>query len=94
MHCDCSICNYDYEGFDYVNIVIRKARREHVCCECKEIIKVGSNYQYVHGVYDAHWYTYKTCQRCVTIRDDYCSSGFVYGWLYEQIGECLGYEVV
>jgi hypothetical protein len=57
----------------------RTARKEHICCECRDKIKVGDKYEYVSGLWDGIWREYKTCRICVKIRDDFFSCGFYYG---------------
>ncbi len=46
----------------------RIARKEHTCCECGRIIKVGEGYFYFVGLLedpgDLKFATYKTCAMC------------------------------
>lgn len=41
-----------------------RARKEHVCCECRERINVGERYQKIFAIGDGDVYTYKTCEFC------------------------------
>jgi hypothetical protein len=46
-----------------------KARKEHKCCECGKIIKIGEDYHYFFGIwedYDCGRFVgeYKTCLEC------------------------------
>jgi hypothetical protein len=50
---------------------IRRARREHRCCECDGTIKVGDTYEYVSGVWDNQGASFKTCLACAGIRKWY-----------------------
>lgn len=42
----------------------RKARKIHKCCECREEIKKGDNYQYSSGVWDRETLDFKQCMNC------------------------------
>lgn len=48
---------------------IRKARKEHRCCECRLPIRAGETYQHVWGVWDGHMETFKTCAACHWLRN-------------------------
>jgi hypothetical protein len=91
ISCDCSI-DYDYEPAKIYREEYPKAKKEYKCCECGENIKPGQKYQKVTGLWDDIWSTYKTCMPCVNIRDRYCPHGFYFGFLREQISECLGFN--
>ena len=45
------------------------ANREHDCCECRRGIKVGDKYFRFSGIWSGIPATYKTCMRCVALRD-------------------------
>lgn len=49
----------------------RKARKDHVCCECRRVIKAGTVYEYVSGIWDGEPSSFKTCFRCVVLRAAY-----------------------
>lgn len=44
-----------------------KARKEHECCECGGLIKVGERYQSIVGFWE-EFGSYKICQDCHEIR--------------------------
>jgi hypothetical protein len=92
MNCDCSIDSSDYGVGELYSETIRKARKEHKCCECHETIKAGNLYEVAKALWDGTWGSYKTCITCRTIRNHYCPSGFALGELAEQIRECLGFD--
>ncbi len=48
--------------------VQRKARKDHVCCECGRTIEAGTVYEYTSGIWDHEPSSHKTCPRCVTLR--------------------------
>jgi len=66
-----------------------KARKEHKCCECHEVIKVGDIYELAKGRWDGDWRSYHTCLRCSRIRQDFMSCGWIYGGLWEALRESL-----
>jgi hypothetical protein len=70
-----------------------RARKEHVCCECGEIIHPGEMYEDVIGVWDGRFETYKTCWLCYRIRREYCCC-WTYGCLREDLWEVLGVDYV
>lgn len=47
---------------------IRKARREHRCSECREVIPIGARYHYASGVWDSRAHSFKTCLSCIEIQ--------------------------
>lgn len=91
LSCDCSI---GVEmGPSVARDEIRTARKQHKCCECGNPILPGDKYEYATGRWDGEWSHYKTCVSCKWIRDRYCSHGFVYGQLFEQIEECARFNL-
>lgn len=91
IHCDCSI-DYDIASPEFSSSRIVKARQKHRCCECHENISVGKKYEYVSGCWEGEFSTFKTCLRCVALRDKHCSGGFIYGGLFEQLRECMNWD--
>ena len=49
----------------------RRARKDHVCCECRRVIKAGTVYEYESGIWDGEPSSFKTCPRCVVLRAAY-----------------------
>lgn len=43
---------------------VRKARKDHICCECGEIIQSGDEYVYCHGIWEGYPAGYKQCKEC------------------------------
>jgi hypothetical protein len=68
-----------------------KARKDHKCCECGDIIKKGDIYEYVSGKWEGEFDTYKTCMICSRIRKDYCAP---FGWLRDDLWDCLGVDYI
>ena len=61
-------CSCDYDPADCYFREIRKARVSHKCEECGGKILVGEKYEHVFGVWEGSASTFKTCERCVDIR--------------------------
>jgi len=71
---------------------VRKARKEHKCCECHEEIKAQESYQYCSGIWDGEPSSYKTCLSCVTLRNDYlvkCGDELAFGELKDGISNAF-----
>ncbi len=68
--------------------VVRTARKEHRCCECREVIPVGVRYEFFSGIWDGYADSHKTCLSCVEIRNHFaCQSGWMFTCLWEQLEE-------
>lgn len=66
----------------------RRARKEHVCCECRETIARGETYQHVSMLYDGRWDRYVTCLLCVEIGDHFsCGRGRIVETLWSDLEE-------
>lgn len=72
---------------------ILKARKQHKCCECKEVIQPGESYERVKGLWEGVWQKYDTCMHCLSLRKVFFC-GYTYGevlWdLEEHIRESGG----
>jgi hypothetical protein len=47
----------------------RKARKNHICCECFGLIHRGEVYHSHHGVWDGRGETFKVCVDCDALRN-------------------------
>jgi len=88
-------CECEFEGVDvwdcgpeFINQGIRKARKEHKCCECGETIPPGTEYEYVSGCWTGDFLVFKTCLDCESLRSNLLCS-WTYGDLYEILHEEL-----
>ena len=71
---------------------MRKARKEHICCECRRVIHPKERYQEIKGCWSGEWATYKTCEPCADLRDLlerdlYADENIAFGYLEEAAGE-------
>jgi len=71
LGCGCLISEYYDEDADFYDERNPRAKKEHICCECGETIKVGETYNKVTGKWDGNICSYKTCMPCANIRRDY-----------------------
>jgi hypothetical protein len=79
------ICVEPDVACDFYQERVVTARLEHHCCECQAAIAPGEKYEYVVGVWDGNFDTYKTCLPCAHVRADVMSCGFIFGMLWEDI---------
>ncbi len=84
-NCSCVYVGNDYDPPEFHRAIIRKAIKDHVCCECKRTVRRGEKYEYVSALYDGHISNYKTCEDCLSIRDEL----FCEGWYYTKAKEYL-----
>ena len=91
--CDCSTDLSDMEcSPSLFDEKIVKGRKEYKCCECSDVILKGDKHERVKGLWDGDFNTYRTCLFCLKIRKFFCSRGWVYGMLVEDIKEILGFD--
>ena len=71
---DCNVCigGGDVDGYpEFFEEAWPKARREHRCCECRQMIQKGEKYQACSGKFDGAFFCDKTCAACAEIRHAY-----------------------
>lgn len=70
------------------------ARKEHLCCECGQIIQPGQRYERIVGKWAADVKTFATCERCADLREAYADLGYcaVFGELWTDHIEQLEAE--
>jgi hypothetical protein len=83
----CPLQGNDGEGPSCSSRAVRKARKEHVCSECREPIPKGAKYDYASGVWDGRPDSFKTCLLCVEIRDHFACEGWIYETLWSDLTE-------
>jgi hypothetical protein len=65
----------------------RKARKEHVCCECGEKIEVGQTYQYDCGKWEDDFGAFKTCMDCIAAREAFFCDGYAFESLWQLLSD-------
>lgn len=68
-------------------VLIVKARKPAVCCECRETIEPGERYEMVSGKWDGEWSSFKTCLPCKEIREAFCCEGWTYMTLWDDAAQ-------
>ena len=72
---NCDVCiggDYDYDGAnEFQFYATPKARKDHRCCECGDVIPKGHQYEAFTAKYDGAVSTTKTCLGCADIRSVY-----------------------
>jgi len=68
-----------------------KARKEYICSECGSKIDKGEKYQRITCIWDDELITYKTCEVCWEVRDEYLreTGGCV---CFESLWETVGID--
>ena len=92
MNCDCSIDVGDYEPTKMLRQGRFRAKKARRCCECGKVIPRGGEYWMQHVTSKPGHEVYYTCIPCYSIRMNYCSGGYVFTELADQIKECLGFD--
>lgn len=62
------------------------AAKVHQCSECGLEIARGERYELAKGLWES-WETFRTCLRCVEIRDHFACEGFIYTHVWSNIRE-------
>jgi hypothetical protein len=62
-------CFCDYDPPSMIRESEPVARKDHRCTECGRRIAAGERYSYTWGIWDGMADTFKTCPRCLALRD-------------------------
>ena len=87
----CISSYYDGDGPDggfYVETTPR-ARKKHHCCECRDVIPIGTVHEKVVGKWEGDLATWRTCTSCAEIRKAFCCDGWLFTRLWEDAAESL-----
>lgn len=98
MRCSC-VCGGELEDGAFSVSKVRTARKEYVCGECDGTIHKGQKYEHrrgfngrtelaIKGAEEVRWWTARTCETCLKIRDLFCD-GWTTGQLFDDIYLCL-----
>lgn len=85
----CIDMDYDSDETKFSRFIMRTARKVHECCECKGQIKPGDRYEYACGLDDYSFWEAKTRPTCYEIRRALVCGSWIYGMLWDEIGEVV-----
>lgn len=63
----------DGDPVQFSNTTLRKSRKEHRCCACKQTIWVGETYAVHKECFGDHVWTYKRCGSCQIVYAHLCA---------------------
>lgn len=85
--CGGDACSFvDSEPAELFECKIVKARKSYRCEECGCEISPGDKYEYVRGLWEGYWDTFRTCLPCSRIRSTLMPCA-PYGGLKEYLHE-------
>lgn len=61
-------CSCDFDPAEFYSSEMRRARKQYRCEECPGHILPGEMHEYVSGKWDGYFSAFRTCQRCVDLR--------------------------
>lgn len=61
--CVCETFEPD-EAWSWTTVTTVKARKEHRCSECNEVIKVGETHEKLVGGFEGEFHSFRTCAFC------------------------------
>lgn len=86
-------CVCDYDAPEFYSKSWPKARKQHKCEECSGPIVPGECYELVAGRWNGSFDTFKTCQRCVDLRqwviNNIPCTCWAHGNLHEDLKESV-----
>lgn len=90
MSYDC-VCDYDQPSFYVSSKPV--ARKLHRCEECGSAIAAGEAYESAKGIWDGRFDVFKTCARCVALRDHLKAHVRCFCWAHGSLHEDISYCV-
>lgn len=95
MNCDVCIGGGDFDGYpEFFETSWPKAKKQHVCGECRGQIQPGETYEAASGKFDGHFFYEKTCEACADIRQVYSCGETppAFGYLWNDFHESGAFE--
>lgn len=87
------MCMITGEGPEAYWKVWRKARKQHICCECASTIDPGEKYLIISGIWDGEFDSFKQCEFCAEAYDEQNRKIQEFGY-YQGIGLGCLWETV
>lgn len=66
---ECVCETFDGDPVEWSATRIVKARKEHKCCECRDVIRVGERHELIVLKLDGQFNQQRTCAFCAAERD-------------------------
>ncbi len=86
MECECTVDfntnDGDITSYYYKDMV--KGIKDHECEECGKKILKGEKHEAFNGVYDCTWQSYRTCEDCLSLRNEFFSKGWIFGEVWDD----------
>jgi hypothetical protein len=89
MECSCEV-NIDIDEWsEKIICETRQSEKIHKCDECYKDIQVGEKYELYKGSMDYESFTQVTCMDCISMRNSFFRSGYIFGTIWENLYEFL-----
>lgn len=85
---DCECVYISAEDTTWPDVYDRRivvARKAWMCIECTATIPPQSEYEHARGLWDGDWRTFRTCMRCLSIREAFFCGTYIHGCLVEDL---------
>lgn len=86
------VCDYGIDSPAVYDAQRPIARKQHTCSECGCPIEAGERYERVKTLYD-RWDTYRTCYRCLALRDHLEAVSCCFCWYHDNMLEDAANEI-
>ncbi len=80
-------CSCDYDPPEFWHRATRSAKKPYRCAECGGLIDAGDRYEYVSGKWEGWLGHFRTCSRCVTLRQWLTNSLPCFCWAHGNMLE-------
>ena len=81
------MCYCDYERPTLYERRIVKGRKKHRCSECLRTIEKGEHHEYVKGLWEGCFSTFRTCDDCTKMIKEVKIDCYSHGQLMEVLDE-------
>lgn len=80
-------CDFDYTLNVLDERIVKAARKDHKCSECRRTIKAGESYEFIFGIGEGEGQTFKTCTHCIALREWVKAHVPCFCWAFTQMRE-------
>lgn len=78
-------CFCEYDAPDFYASRLVTASKQHKCSECSRAIQPGERYEYVVGKWGRTFDRFKTCARCLAVKEFVAASVPCFCWAHGNI---------